>query len=67
MILIREITAKELAKLWKYAAAYTNNEEEAAQAVLNSLQVKADVRPMTLPDEAPSSSQSCAASPGASH
>lgn len=67
MILIKEVTAKELARLWVDAVTTYPNTEEAAQAVLNSLQVKADVRPMTLPDEAPSSSQSCAASPGASH
>jgi hypothetical protein len=67
MILIREVTARELARLWLYASAYTNTPEEAAQAVLNSLQVKADVRPMTLPDADPSSLQLCTANRDASH
>jgi hypothetical protein len=75
MILIREVTAKELGRLFlnelKKAA---NNEipslytyERAAEAVLNSLQVKADVRPMTLPDADPSSLQLCTANLDVSH
>jgi hypothetical protein len=67
MLLIKEVTARELAQLWEVCRCHTRTDEECAQAVLNSLQVKADVRPMTLPDADPSSLQLCTANRDASH
>jgi hypothetical protein len=72
MILIRETTPEELASIWKETEWALSQKfpiftaVDVATLVLRQLQVKADIRPMTLPDADPSSLQLCTANRDAS-